>query len=280
MSETAKSFPKVWDEATKKLDENPNAGRDLVDELAKVPRATTDVENTLIAHHLTETKNEYDKANEAIVKAQDAGEDTAPLETHLENVSDRLQHIVEVARKVGTETGRGLNARKMMVNDDMSLASLETRKRVKLWDVKLTTDEREDLRKVHEDYVAKSKAYEDTIERLTQRNRDLEERETMRNLQVEAKKEARTKTRETRKSDRNQLVQDIRAKLKVARTSERLNVSIPFAQQVAELYKISPELAKLAKSYIADGIDKLDDLVEKIREHLCRSMSHALFAML
>lgn len=267
MSETAKSFPKVWDEAMRKLDDSPDAGKDLVSELHDKPRATTDTENALIAHTLVEAKAKYDKANDAVVKAQDAGEDTEPHEAALERASDDLNRIEEVARKSGTETARGLNARKMMVRDDMTLASLETRKRVALGR-KLTTDEREELRKVHEDYSAKEKAYEATIEKLTQRNRDLEERDAMRKLQVEAKREVRGKRGEQRKSDRTQLVQDIRAKLKVARSSQMLSSAIPFAQQVAELYKISPELAKLAKSYIEEGVDSLDALVDKIHEHL------------
>lgn len=267
MSETKKDFLKVWDNAMKRLDENPNEGTDLVDELHKNPRATTDEENALIAHTLVEAKNDYDKANEAIIKAQDAGEDVAPHEAKLDAVSDRLQKIEEVAKKTGTETGRGLNSRKMMVNDDMSLASLETQKRVALGR-KLTTDERAELRKVHEDYKAKSDAYEAKIAELEERNRNLIERDALNRLKAEAKKEARTQTRASRASNKQDIIANIQAKLKAERQKGTAQSSIPFAQQLVELYKIAPDLAKLAKLYIADGVDKLDELIDKIHESL------------
>jgi len=267
MSEARKDFGTVWDGAMKKLDENPDAGRELVDELHNKPRAVDDTEVALITHTLAEAKNKYDRVNEAIVKAQDAGHDTTDLEAKLDAAGDNLQKIEEVSRKVGSKTSAGLNARKMMIRDDMSLTNLETKKRVALGR-KLTADEREDLRKVHEEYAKKEKEYQATIDKLTQKNRDLQERQAIEKLKAEARKEARGQRSQQRGETREKLVQDIRAKLKIARTSERLNVSIPFAQQVAELYKISPELAKLAKSYIAEGIDKLEDLVDKIHEQL------------
>jgi len=155
----------------------------------------------------------------------------------------------------------------MIIRDDMSLANLETKKRVALGR-KLTTEERDELRKVHEEYAAKEKEYQATIEKLTQKNRDLQERQALEKLKSEARKEARGKRGQKREQNIDRIVQDIRTKLKVARTTERLNVSIPFAQQVAELYKISPELAMLAKEYISKGIDKLEDLVDKIHEQL------------
>ena len=267
MSEARKDFGTVWDGAMKKLDENPDAGRELVDELHNKPRAVDDTEVALITHILAEAKNRYDRLNEEIVKAQDAGHDMTDLEAKLDAASDNLQKIEEVSRNVGSKTSAGLNARKMMIRDDMSLANLETKKRVALGR-KLTADEREDLRKVHEEYAKKEKEYQAIIEKLTQKNRDLQERQAIEKLKAEARKEARGQRSQQRGETREKLVQDIRAKLKIARTSERLNVSIPFAQQVAELYKISPELAKLAKSYIAEGIDKLEDLVDKIHEQL------------
>lgn len=262
MSETRKDFASVWDRTMKRLDENPNEGTDLVEELHKNPRATTDEENALIIHTLVEAKNDYDKANEAITKAQDAGEDTKPLEAKLDAVSDRLQKIEEVSRKTGSATGSGLNSRKMMVKDDMSLASLETQKRVAVGR-KLTTEERVELKKVHDDFAEKEKAYEAKIAELTQRNADLLEKQALDKLKVDAKKESRTKTREQRSENRQQLIEDIRKKLKQARGQAQSSVPL-----IPELVAIAPELAKLAKSYIADGIDKLDELVDKIHDDL------------
>lgn len=268
MSEGKKDFGTVWDNAMSRLDDDHEAGVKLVSELEKNPRATTDEENALFLHRQIQIKNEYDKLNEQFLKAKDEGESTSELKPKLEAASDELQRIEQVSRKVGTETGRGLNARKMMAKDDFSLASLETQKRIANGGRQLTDEERTYLNRVHKEYAEKEKAYEAKITELEQRNRNLQERQEIEKLKAESRKEARSQRGKQRGSDRDRLVQDIRAKLKIARTTGKVNVSIPFAQQVAELYKISPELAKLAKSYIAEGVDKLEDLVDKIHEHL------------
>ena len=262
MSETKKDFASVWDGAMSKIDDDPQAGVDLVNELQKSPRATTDVENALIAHTLADTKNKYDKINDQIVKAQDEGEDTKPLEAKLDAISDDLQKIEEVAKKTGTETARGLNSRKMMINDDMTLASLETKKRVAVGR-KLTPEERDNLRKVADEYKAKTEAYEKKIAELEQRNKELQEKSALEKLKKETKKAAKAKTRSERKAERSAIVEDIRNKLKASRQS--LSAKIPVLQ---ELIDIAPELTKLAKSYIAEGIDKLDDLVDKIHDDI------------
>lgn len=263
MSETAKDFPKVWDEAMERLSEDADTSKDLVKELSAKPRSTTDVENALLTHRLVEVKNKYDKLTEDIIKAQDEGKDTEALNNKLDEVSDELNIIEQVSKDTGRETARGLNSRKLMLKDDFSLAALETKKRVALGR-KLTTEERESIRKIHAEYEKKSAEYEAKIEALEQRNRDLIERDALNRLKAEAKAEGRAKTRSNRQQNKQDLIQDIRAKLKQSRGT--LSASpIPY---LPELIKISPELAKLAKLYIEEGIDKLDELVDKIHEDL------------
>ena len=67
--------------------------------------------------------------------------------------------------------------------------------------------------------------------------------------------------------ERKSVVNDIRNKLKKARTGAGglTAVPIPYA---AELVSISPDIAKLAKLYVEEGIENLSDLVKKIHEEL------------
>ena len=59
-----------------------------------------------------------------------AGEDAVEQEKlRVAHLSDQLLDIYNIGKKVGTETGRGLNARKMMAYEDFTLANMELEKR-------------------------------------------------------------------------------------------------------------------------------------------------------
>lgn len=65
-------------------------------------------------------------------------------------------------------------------------------------------------------------------------------------------------------TERKAIVDSIREKLKKAR-SQANAVPVPY---LAELISISPDVAKLVKSYVEQGVNKLDDLVRKIKSDL------------
>lgn len=264
MSEARKSFGKTWDDAMERIDKDPKAGEKLVNELAGRPRPLTDAEHALLLHRQIELKNEYDELNYEIVSKAEKSENVDDLHGHLSDVSDQLQRLEDVARKTGTESGRGLNARKLMAKDDFSLATLEMQKRAANNGRPLTAEEREHIREVHKEFEAKQAEYEKRISELEQRNRDLQEKQVLDKLKREAKQQSRTQSRQVRLTNREQIIQDIRNKLREAR-KDTSAVVIPYAKELAA---IAPELAKLAKYYIADGIDTLDELVDKIHDDL------------
>lgn len=103
-----RTFGTVLDDAKKILIGNSNAGRELVDELAKRPRPLTDTEDALLTLELARRKAEYEATG-----------DKKDLEKYLD--------MIPVAETVGTAQGRGLNARKMMINSDYTLAGLARR---------------------------------------------------------------------------------------------------------------------------------------------------------
>ncbi|MGB7195330.1 MAG: hypothetical protein WBD81_17890 [Collimonas pratensis] len=123
-----KAFPDLVDLAKAKLAENPEAGMDLVDELSKKVRPLTDEEDALLTLELANRQTAFEKSEEA----QNLPDADAKTAERLAQARQKLFEILGIAENVGTENARGLNARKLMINRDFSLAALlrkETRAR-------------------------------------------------------------------------------------------------------------------------------------------------------
>lgn len=157
-----RTFGAVWDEAMATVDRDPSAQDRLINELHDNPRALTDLEDALLLHRQIDLQNEYGKATRELAQAFDDGRlDQLPdLKARVQYFSDQLLDIYNIGKKVGTETGRGLNARKMMANEDFSLANLEMQKRAANGGRPLTDVEHADLVKIADEYKAKSEALE------------------------------------------------------------------------------------------------------------------------
>lgn len=86
------------------------------------------------------------------------------------------------------------------------------------------------------------------------------------------KEQAKKTTKQTRdySSERKQIVTDIREKLRKAR-GETSIVAVPYAK---ELIAIAPDVVKLAKTYIDQGIAELPELVKSIKDALAEDMPH------
>lgn len=142
-----RDFPELKSQAEEIVKNDPEAGQKLVSDLKDNPRAVTDVENAVLLHRQVQLQNEF-KATPI-----------ADTET-INRITDELTDIYNVGKEVGTETGRGLNARKMAVAEDFTLANLVTLRRAakgtKLTEVELreTADlhrKIEDLQKQYDD---------------------------------------------------------------------------------------------------------------------------------
>lgn len=160
-----REFGEVWDRAMAEVDRDPTVIDRLVDELRENPRALTDLEDALLLHRQVDLRNEYGKATRDLAQAFDDGRmEAVEIEkARVEEVSSRLLDLFEVGKKSGTETGRGLAARKMMANEDFSLAALEVQKRADVGGRPLTDIERAELVKVADEYKAKSEALEQRL---------------------------------------------------------------------------------------------------------------------
>jgi len=126
-----RAWPNVWDEAMAKIDNDPGYPDRLLTDLRNKPRSLTDAEDATLLHRQIDLQNEYGKATRDLAQAFDDGRlDAVESEKARVNaLSDQLFDLYEIGKRVGTETGRGLNARKMLAYEDFSLAKMELEKR-------------------------------------------------------------------------------------------------------------------------------------------------------
>lgn len=182
----------AWDKAMERIDQDATFQDKLIAELKESPRAVEDWENAVLLHRRADLRNEYEKSARDAAQAFDDGrmEDVARENQNTAMWSDRLSELEAVTKSTGTESGRSLAARKMMMNEDFSLAALELEKRAANGGKPLADTpegvaiERAKLKKIADDYKAANDALE---KHLAERDTKLSEMEAQRAIDQIAK---------------------------------------------------------------------------------------------
>jgi len=112
-----RSWQQAMDEAQRRDAEGPN----LVAELKNNPRALSDTEDALVLREQIKAQ----QAHDAAVKEVNANPGDEAAKARLEAARDRVQMIYDLDKSVGTVAGRGFNARKMLADQDFTLANME-----------------------------------------------------------------------------------------------------------------------------------------------------------
>lgn len=123
-----RDFGSVWDEANSTLDDDPLAGRRLVDTLNADPRPISDKENALLLRTQMDAQTEHDRAVQAVNDAPDDAERLS-AQNRLAAAKDHLFAVYEATDKSGREIARGMNSRKMLAAQDYSLVNMLNRQR-------------------------------------------------------------------------------------------------------------------------------------------------------
>lgn len=163
MEVASRDFGTVWETAMERIDADPNFTDWLLVSLKEKPRAVTDIENATLLHRQIELQNEYTKAMRDLAQATDDArlEDVELESVRVAGLSDRLLNLYEVGKAAGTETARGLNARKMLAFEDFSLAKMELEKRAAKGGEKLTDAERAGVVESNKLIEAAEKAFDE-----------------------------------------------------------------------------------------------------------------------
>lgn len=274
MKEAAREFGAVWKEAQDKLagkgKAKPYDIEKLINELDKKPRAVTDTENAMILFHQNVLESQLDAANRELDQARKEGDRNAWNEAYdtRGRILDDLQKVYNVDKAIGTATARGLNARKMMVDRRFSLVNMQLEKRASSGGEPLTDAQTAEVQKQYE-AIKKAK------DALDARVSDLQKENAKLTADLEVAKQAKAaggtrKTSSQFKQDRKEIVQKMRDDLlKAAKGGEGLTSSIPLA---AQLKAIAPHIKDLVKSFIDEGVDKLEDITKGIKALLSPSI--------
>lgn len=178
MEPAAKEFGESWNAALKKVEENPNAGPELVADVLERPRPLTDEENALLLHRQIEVQNQFDKVTERIANGDEnaSPEQRATDAAQLAKTSDDLLDIYNAGKLAGTEQGRGLASRKMLANEDYSLAKMTTLRRAVNDGKVLTPEQAAEVKELHAKIDATQKAFDDYRAAQEERMKGLEKK--------------------------------------------------------------------------------------------------------
>lgn len=261
MEEAAREFGEVWKQAQDKLNKGYDIEK-LIKSLDSKPRAVTDLENAMILFHQNVKEAQLAEANKDIADAieKKKPEDLSDAMARRAKLLDDLQSIYNVDKKIGRETARGLNARKMMADRRFSLVNMQLEKRAATGGEPLSDTQMAELKAQYEEIKRTKDALDARVAELEKENAILTAEKS---VSTEAKITGRTrKTKGEYSKERKDIVKQMREDLlRAAKGGSGLTSSIPFA---AQLKAAAPYIGKLVKSFIEEGIDKLEDITKEI----------------
>ncbi|MFI5222630.1 MAG: hypothetical protein ACHQX3_00045 [Nitrospirales bacterium] len=220
----------AWDEAMRAVDENPRVQDELITELASEPRAVTPTENAMLMHRRIDLRNEYEKALHRWREAFE-GDDFVRAAEESQRVKDwssKLSDLEDITKTIGTESGRSLQARKMMANEDFTLAAMELRA-MQAKGRHLTPEEHIQLIKAQEKIAALEVRLNELESTRETKEVTKETDSTMADVAREAPKEARSKDFDIDREEN--LVGQIKAKI----DKGQLNDITSLVQQLARV---------------------------------------------
>lgn len=236
----AKNQEKLDSEANEKL----KSGYDVQKLIGRMEKGSlpTDVEQIILTKYIAGLADKIAKnpTNELLQEATRAIE-----------ASDRIG---------GSEVARSLAARRTMEVRDKTLLDYFVEDIEANEGAMLTESQKKLVQKEYTEITTVQKELEDKISSLIEENNRLRSEQN-----IKKNKGSKTnKTHEDYVQERKQIKDDIKKKIKALRKETNLIV-LPY---VHELVTISPEISKLVKSYVSEGITKLDEIVAKIHESL------------
>lgn len=171
MQAARRSFGEVWDRAMALIDRDPTTQDELLNTLRDKPRALTDTEDALVLHRQIDLQNEYGKATRDLAQAFDDGrlDDVARERVRVASLADKLLDIYNIGKTSGTETARGLSARRMMANEDFTLARMVTEKRAANQGKPLTDAQNAEIERLNKIIERTQKALDDFQKREAER---------------------------------------------------------------------------------------------------------------
>jgi hypothetical protein len=236
---------KTMDELEAEADQKIKAGYNVESLIKKLEDGNppSGVENVILAKYLGVLNADFDKTKNKETLA-------------------KIERVISALDIIGTIQSEAFRTRKIMKPKEDTLAQYFMDEKADAGVEELTEQQEATITREYEEIKAAKEALQKKVEELQEQNAKLLAEGNIADFKKKVKKTRKTDSdfRQERKS----IVNDIREKLKKARTEQKVAV-VPYAY---ELVSISPEIAKLVKSYVEQGIVNLADIVDGIHEML------------
>jgi hypothetical protein len=209
-----------------------------------------------------ESKKPVTSFDQEIVKILNLELDAKIAENPTDELLAKQRRLVQINDLIATDAARLLQARKGMPPPMSTISDYYIDKMDKNGVDVLTegqkAEAKADFEKISklEKEVADLRAKVDEAAAKELTNREVEETKKTIRLGEAPKKKV------DYAAERSKVIDDIRKKL---RSNKLTAVPIPFIDKFIE---ISPDVAKLARLYVEEGVEKLDDLIEKVHDVL------------
>lgn len=161
----------VWDRVMARIDIEPGWQEMLIQDLQNNPRTPNQDEILALDHRYADLQNEYAKATRdgarAFADDYQVGVDQAKASAAF--YESKLNELEQIARKVGTEWGRSGQMRQRLLNEDFSLAAMESRMRAAKGFEPLTDAEHSEIADLQAKIAEKEAASAEAEQRFQER---------------------------------------------------------------------------------------------------------------
>ena len=247
------------------LDKAKQAIKDGVSVNAVIEKAlnrepVTEVESAMISLYQGTKEAELLKANTELEKMQSSSAlDFTEAVDKRNKIIDDLVNAYNAGEVSGNVSARALQARKIKVLQDDSLANMLIQKRKANNNRKLTNKQVEEITQLYTKMKATKAALEAKIEKLNEDNAKLKLKNAAPKIVKEVKAESTGKTKEQLKAEREDIFKQMSELARKSLSNLSMN-PIP-----AEMI---PLVVKLAKNYLATGAKTLDEVIDKVQADL------------
>lgn len=177
----------------------------------------------------------------------------------------KIKRAIEASDVAGTLLSESFRSRRGEQLRDDSLAGFFVEEMETIGLDKLTEQQKETIKKEWDEISDLKKKYEDKINELESKEaRKKAEKEF--NKQRKQTSKNKKKTKEEFATERKNIIESLKSNWKKASNDGTLSaLPLPYAKQLAY---ITPDVARLMKSYIEEGIQNLDEMIKRLHDDI------------
>jgi len=268
----AESFEGWNEEAGRRLQQNPRAGEELINELTESNRETTPVETLILAREETDLETRLEELEKEIIESVGDAQVVSAKQAEVERILAKISVAAQAYKNTGTLLGRALAARRARLRKDYSLAALTRKLSVAKDGEAVTAEEYETLKDLSSRVAKAESKVTELTEQMRKASADVQAKTVIDRARKEQKKKTGRKKPKAPATPKAKLdyfhrkAEKARASLAERSTHMRSGLS---TQDIADM-------GWIAADYIATGVAKgkalLDKMVaefgESIRPHI------------